>query len=247
MQRFFAIAVVAGFSAFAVPAAAATVTFAEAAFAAFTPGDAGIRVRAQNTGEELYVGVNDLGAAPNRRASEVKLTGTQNFNFLYEEATGVLTATVGLVTQTFTAKTPADYNALRVDIRGPRQNGRNGLNSFSLTDLTLNGTMIADLIGPVALPNTVLAVVLSDFERAVRKARPGTSSAAGGSFKPGVIQFAGKLNYAGPGGNASAEAAKVEVRFGNVPEPAPVPLPAALPLLAAGLGGLGFAASRRRR
>lgn len=200
------------------PVAAATVvaTSDAASIASFTGADPALRFRARNTGEELYVGRADLGQAANRSGADLTYAATGSFTFAYSAATGVVSASYGSVSRSFQAAAGIAFNALRIDIAGPR-----GTNSFALTGLTVNGQAIPDLLGPSSNPRSSLTWIVAGLTG-------DTVSVTG------TLAYAGTLNA-----NGSAETAKVDIRLGSVP------LPASLPLLLLAMTVLAVVARRR--
>lgn len=207
-------------------APATTLSTNPATIAAFTSADPGARLRAYTASqEELYVGRQDLGVGSNRTAANLTYLASQNFVLAYTASTGQVTAGVGAVSRSYLVGKDIDFNALRIDITGPRNNSAGGSNAFSIAGLTVNGTLLGDLAGATTNPRRTLTWIVGGVT--------------------GDLVLAGTLLYSGPLlGNGSAEGAKVDLRLGNLP---PVPLPAALPLMLLALGGLALAARRRRR
>lgn len=231
MNRFLAtLALAAGI--LAAPAAqSATLTDDPAALALFTAAPEGARFRSQNTGNEIYVGSGDLGVGANRSEAGFVYAATQTFTVAYNAATGVVTATLGSTTASWTTAAGQMFNALRVAITGPNTGGgaQNGT-TLSMTGVSVNGSPVGDIVGATTAPRLTTDWLVSGFAQLA-----------------GNVTMTGTLNYFGPiGTNISSEAARIDVTFGTVPTPAPIPLPAAGWLLLAGLGALGAAARRKR-
>jgi hypothetical protein len=187
-----------------------------------------VRYRAQNSGNELYVGT-DLGSNSNRSETGLTYTGSSTFSVSFDTSTGAVTGTYGGTSVSRNVTLPLlAINALRIDVNGPRDLTDPSIdNYFTLTGLTLNGVSISDIVGDTSAPGSNEDFYISGF---------GT---------PTTIMLSGTLNYFGTLNlNGSSEAARVEVRFGNV---APVPVPPALALGALALGGLAVYARRQRR
>jgi len=205
------------------PVAAATVvaTNNAATVASFTGADPAVRFRAFTPSqEELYVGRADLGQGTNRSAANLTYAATGRFSFAYSATTGVVSASYGSISRSFQAAKGIAFDALRIDIAGPR-----GTNSFSLTGLTVNGQAIHDLLGPTSNPRASLSWIVGRL----------TGDAV---TVAGTLAYAGVLNAGG-----SAETAKVDIRLGALP---PVPLPASLSMLLLAMTGLALLGWRRR-
>lgn len=215
----------------AAPVLAATVKSDAATVSAFIAGSPGVRARAQNTAQELYVGVSNLGIGTNRTTGVLTYKPTQLFTVSYNFTTGVVRGVIGTVIKSYRAPAQSVFNALRVDITGPRFRGAGAAaNYFSLTGLTVNGQAIGDLLGATSMPGTVLSSVISKF-----------------APLNGNVTLTGQINYFGAAGNgptATGDLARVDVRFGTLP--AVVPVPAGLPLLLLALTSLALAAQQRR-
>jgi hypothetical protein len=236
MRRIFT-ALALGAALFGAPAAqAATLTTDPAALALFTAAPEGARFRSQTGGEEIYVGTGGLGTGANRSAAQYNWALSQPFTVIYNAVTGAISASLGSgATQaTATRATAAgqDFNALRIAVTGPNDNGGpQGGTYMTMTGVSVNGEAAGNILGAVSGARVTLGWLLSDF-----------------AALPGGVTLTGTLNYFGPiGRNISAESARIDVTFGNVPTPAPIPLPAAGWLLLAGLGALGAMARRGHR
>jgi hypothetical protein len=149
-------------------AQAATLTTDPAALALFTAAPEGVRFRSQTGGEEIYVGVGDLGVGANRSGAQYGWALSQPFTVVYDAVTGALSASRGAgVTQaTATRAAAADqsFNALRIAVTGPNDKGGPQAGSYmTMTGVSLNGAAAGDILGSVSGARVTVAWLLSGF------------------------------------------------------------------------------------
>lgn len=185
----------------------------------------GVRYRGQSTGNEHYVGVNDLGVGANR--SEGAITWAQDdyaFVFTFDSLTGKLSSTFDGGTAVTYNSTPGFVSdVLHLTLANRVKNGSTGV--LTINNLTVNGEAIGS--GPLtcALGPVVCEFMVTNF-----------------AVGP-LLTVAGSINLTGLFDTNQSETSRFQIEASAV---APVPLPAALPLFAAALGLLGYLGWRRR-
>jgi len=181
---------------------------------------AALRFRGQSTGNEVYLGQNDLGVGANRdEGAVVWAPGTYGFTWTFDSLTGDLdyTGIGGLLAFTRTTAMPAPDV-----VQFTLSNRSKSTGTFEVRNLTVNGESIADQ-GAVPGFNDFM---ITDF------AVMDTLTIAGDLVVAGIFD----LN----------DSERVRVQFSASKDPtAPIPLPAALPLMGAGIGALALL--RRRK
>ncbi len=221
-----ALAAVTSAALLSAPVSAATLT-------AITPGgvtfadSVGTRFRGPSTGAELFVGIGDLGVGANRSEAEFTYKpGGYAFNFTYDSVTGLISSTLGgsTISYTGTVGLITDTLVLQLSNRVPSTLTRQGP-SFSLGPISVNG----ELVAAPATCGIFCEWSVTDFATA------------------STLSVAGKLKFSGSLRGSESELMKFQITGNTVAPVAPVPLPAALPLLLAGLGGLGLIARKRRK
>lgn len=206
------------------PAGAATVS------AGYNPalisGDTvGARYRGQSTGDEHYVGVNDLGSSANRtEQSYVWQNGAIPFSFSYDSTTGsVVSMLDDLDAISFGGPTGEAFDVLQLTL----SNRSKDTATFTVSDLEVNGMPLVDGVGDPFGDLTCAAFcdfMVTDFAVAT------------------VLTVTGTINFAGTMDSNDSERVRFEVKAGTTP----IPLPPALGLMLGGLSMLGFLGWRRR-
>lgn len=176
---------------------------------------------------EMYLGEPDLGVPGNRNdVQNVAYTTNlvQNFTFGFNSSTNQLFSTIGSKSLTYDF-TPTDiWNTVVIRFRntGGDVNAQTlETNSFSLSNLFVNGEAVSDITMNAGFMNVSITdfAVLTDF------------------------QVTGTLNLKFDNGRyGKGEQSRFEILGANV---SAVPVPAALPLLLTGLAALGLMSHRR--
>jgi hypothetical protein len=183
---------------------------------------AALRFRGQSTGNEIYLGQNDLGVGANRDEVGVTWTpGAYSFVWTFDSLTGGLDYTgIGgpLAFDRTTAMPAPDVVQFTISNRSK------ATGTFEVRNLTVNGESIADL-GVVGGFNDFM---ITDF---------GVMD---------TLTIAGDLVVAGTFDRNDSERVRVQFSASRNPTAAAIPLPAALPLLGAGIGALAVLRRRKR-
>lgn len=187
----------------------------------YEPLDFGVRYRSfQPTGgDEVYLGVPDLGVAGNRNAQNINWASgptTFDFTFTYDPVTDTLTSTVaGNAPLTYTFAPDLVIDVLQLDVVD-----RDTTGEIWLTNLMVNGESAGDfLVGGEGYNTWMLTDIASG---------------------PGLT-VTGTINRTGTFGS-SQELSKIQILAGG----SPVPVPAAIWLFGSGLLGMVGIARRKK-
>lgn len=200
----------------------------------FVPSDedlAGVRLRsfANTGGEEVYLGVPDLGTTPRAAQNLTWVTGTNSFEYVYNAVAGSMTATI--TNGSGGSPYVLNYSNFAADLAAKGK-------SLDLSDVVQMQITVADRDdnSSVALNNVML-----DGDSLGSFATAGFSdwTVTNFDFTQGFT-LTGDLELSGPFSN-SQEKSRVEIKLGAnaIPEPAGIAL--------ALFGAVGLAVARYRQ